>query len=84
MVAIASFIVVICGSAASWMLDKIINAKGGLHNRLTKVINLKPFTLGETKQFLSAKKMRLDNKHILDLYMVMGGNPVLPGAITAG
>ncbi len=68
-------IVVICGSAASWMLDKIINAKGGLHNRLTKVINLKPFTLGETKQFLSAKKMRLDNKHILDLYMVMGGIP---------
>jgi predicted AAA+ superfamily ATPase len=68
-------LVIVCGSAASWMLDKIINAKGGLHNRLTKVINLKPFNLRETKQFLTAKKMRLSHKNILDLYMVMGGIP---------
>lgn len=68
-------IVVVCGSAASWMLDKIINAKGGLHNRLTKTINLKPFDLHETRQFLLAKKMRASEKNILDLYMVMGGIP---------
>lgn len=67
--------VVVCGSAASWMLDKIINAKGGLHNRLTKTINLKPFNLHETKQFLLAKKMRVSDKNILDIYMVMGGIP---------
>jgi AAA+ ATPase superfamily predicted ATPase len=68
-------IIVVCGSAASWMLDKIINAKGGLHNRLTKIINLKPFDLHETQQFLLAKKMRVSEKNILDLYMVMGGIP---------
>lgn len=70
-----NLIIILCGSAASWMLDKLINSKGGLHNRLTKTINLPPFNLSETKQFLQAKKMRLSNKHILDLYMVMGGIP---------
>jgi len=70
-----NFLVILCGSAASWMLDKVINAKGGLHNRLTKIINLKPFNLRETKQFLQAKKMRVNDKHILDLYMIMGGIP---------
>jgi AAA+ ATPase superfamily predicted ATPase len=70
-----NLIVILCGSAASWMLDKVINAKGGLHNRLTKMINLRPFTLAETKQFLLSKKMRVSDKNILDLYMVMGGIP---------
>ncbi len=72
---ITNLMVILCGSAASWMLDKIINTKGGLHNRLTKIINLKPFNLHETKQFLLAKKIRLSDKNILDIYMVMGGIP---------
>lgn len=70
-----NLIIILCGSAASWMLDKIINAKGGLHNRLTKIINLKPFNLHETKQFLLAKRMRVNDKNILDIYMTMGGIP---------
>ena len=71
----SNLIVIVCGSAASWMLDKIINAKGGLHNRLTKIMNLKPFNLHETKKFLLAKKIRLSDKNILDIYMIMGGIP---------
>lgn len=70
-----NIIIILCGSAASWMLDKVVNAKGGLHNRLTKIINLPPFNLQETKQFLLAKKMRVTDKNILDLYMAMGGIP---------
>ena len=42
-----NIVVVICGSAASWMIDKVVNHKGGLHNRLTSMINLRPFTLAE-------------------------------------
>ncbi len=44
-----------CGSAASWMLDKLINAKGGLHNPLTAIIKLNPFTLAKTKLFLQKR-----------------------------
>jgi len=38
-------------SAASWMIEHIVNAKGGLHNRITKAITLMPFTLSETSNF---------------------------------
>lgn len=44
--------VVLCGSATSWIIKKVINDKGGLHNRVTTYINLKPFTLLETEEFL--------------------------------
>ena len=44
-----NMLVVICGSAASWMIRNIVNNKGGLHNRITQKIRLLPFTLAETE-----------------------------------
>ena len=70
-----NIVVIICGSAASWMIQKVVNDKGGLHNRITRRIFLKPFTLAETEAFLSAKKIQLDRYQILQLYMAMGGIP---------
>ncbi|GAA4436130.1 ATP-binding protein [Ravibacter arvi] len=67
--------VVICGSAASWMINKIIFNKGGLHNRITRQIKLMPFTLAETGEFLRKKQIKLDHYQIVQLYMVMGGVP---------
>lgn len=66
---------IVCGSAASWMLDKLVNAKGGLYNRLTKTILLKPYSLKGTKEFLDSRGLHLSSKQILDLYMVFGGVP---------
>lgn len=66
---------IVCGSAASWMLDHLINAKGGLYNRITQQVQLTPFSLNETKVFLQSRKINLANKLILDLYMVLGGIP---------
>lgn len=70
-----NLVVVICGSAASWMIQKVINNRGGLHNRVTRRIRLMPFTLGETADFLKARKINLDHYQILQLYMAMGGIP---------
>ncbi|HTE27873.1 AAA family ATPase [Flavitalea sp.] len=67
--------VIICGSAASWMIENIINNRGGLHNRVTQTIRLLPFTLGETEQYLSARKIVLDRYQVLQIYMAMGGIP---------
>ena len=67
--------VIICGSAASWMIDKIINNRGGLHNRVTQTIRLLPFTLGETQAYLKSKGVILDQYNQLQLYMAMGGIP---------
>jgi len=67
--------VVICGSAASWMIDKVINNRGGLHNRVTQTIRLLPFTLGETEQYLQSRGIVLEKYSLLQIYMAMGGIP---------
>jgi uncharacterized protein len=77
-------ILVICGSAASWIIEKVISDRGGLHNRLTDRILLKPFTLGETKAFLEAKKIKLSLKEIAQIYMSVGGIPFYLKDIKAG
>ncbi len=66
---------IICGSAAAWMLDNIVNANGGLHNRLTRRINLQPFKLPEVKEFLLSRGIPLNNDQIIELYMALGGVP---------
>lgn len=66
---------IICGSAASWVIDKIVNNKGGLHNRITRHIQLKPFNLAQTKQFLMSRDVDLNHRQLLQIYMVTGGIP---------
>lgn len=66
---------IICGSSASWIIDKIVNNKGGLHNRLTRNIKLEPFNLKDTKEYISNMGIKLNNEQILMIYMVMGGVP---------
>ncbi len=68
-------VVVICGSAASWMIQKVVRNKGGLYNRITRRIYLKPFNLYETQTFLASRNVRMDHYQILQLYMAMGGIP---------
>jgi hypothetical protein len=70
-----NLVVVICGSAASWMIKNVVNNRGGLHNRITQKIRLLPFTLNETEKYLRARKVNLDRYQLLQLYMVMGGIP---------
>ena len=70
-----NLVVIICGSAASWMIQKVINNRGGLHNRVTRRIRLLPFTIAETEAFLRSRKINLDKYQIVQLYMVMGGIP---------
>ncbi len=70
-----NIVVVICGSAASWMISHIMKDKGGLHNRITRRILLKPFNLYETEIYLQSKGIRLSRYHLLQVYMAMGGIP---------
>ena len=70
-----NIVVVICGSAASWMIQKVVNNTGGLHNRITKHIHLKPFTLAETEAFIKSRHLRFTRYQIVELYMALGGIP---------
>lgn len=69
------FILVVCGSATSWITQKVINDPGGLHNRLTENIHLRPFSLAETKLFLESKNIRLTDQETAKIYMALGGIP---------
>lgn len=76
--------VVICGSAASWMIRNIVNNKGGLHNRVSIRIRLLPFTLSETEAYLKSRSVNLDHYQILQLYMAIGGIPQYLKAVQPG
>lgn len=68
-------VLVVCGSAASWMINELINNTGGLYNRVTHPIQLEPFTLAECKAFFMSKSAKFDHYQLLQLYMVFGGIP---------
>jgi uncharacterized protein len=66
---------VICGSAASWMIANIVRDRGGLHNRITRRVTLAPFSLAETEAYLISRNARLERYQILLIYMALGGIP---------
>jgi len=68
-------VVIVCGSAASFMVNNIINNKDGLHGRISTIIRLMPFNLYETKAYLKYKKISWDHYDILQCYMILGGIP---------
>ena len=68
-------LLVVCGSAASWIVDKLVDSYGGLHDRLTHSIRLLPLTLRECAEFVRAKGLALREPQILEAYLVFGGVP---------
>ena len=66
---------IVCGSATSWMLDNVINSHGGLHNRVTHQIIIKPFKLRECKEYFRTYKFPYGEREIMECYMVFGGIP---------
>ena len=66
---------IVCGSATTWMTNSLLGNKGGLHNRVTRSIYLRPFNLSETEEFLTSRGFQMQRFQIAELYMVMGGTP---------
>lgn len=66
---------IVCGSATTWMIKNIIDSHGGLHNRITHEMHIHPFTLGETEQYLLSKGIEWDRLSIVQIYSVLGGIP---------
>ncbi len=74
-------LLIACGSAASWMMNVLINHSGGLHNRVTQKIKIEPFCLQEVEEMLERKHCVLDRYQIVQLYMVLGGIPYYLDAV---
>ena len=68
-------LLIVCGSASSWMVKNIVKNHGGLHNRITFKMKLKPFTLHETKLYLERQHIHWSDQMIAECYMILGGIP---------
>lgn len=66
---------VVCGSASSWIIDNLINNKGGLYGRLTLEMKLYPFTLGECEEFFISRGIKMSRYNVIQAYMILGGIP---------
>ncbi len=64
-----------CGSATSWMVNKLLRNRGGLYNRITAQIYLRPFNLGESEEYLQSIGCDWDRYTVLQCYMALGGVP---------
>ena len=64
-------LLIICGSATSWIINKVIKDKGGLHNRVTGRISLQPFTLKECKDYVASRGIVMTRYQIAETYMVL-------------
>ena len=74
-----NLMVVVCGSANSWILDNLINNHGGLYNRVTYQIKLSPFSLKECEELYNENHVALSNYDIVQSYMILGGIPYYMG-----
>ena len=68
-------LLIVCGSATSWVINKLVKNHGGLRGRVTTKINIKPFTLNECEQYAEENKLGMSRFQILECYMIMGGVP---------
>jgi len=80
----SDIVCVICGSAASWMIKKILKNKGGLHNRVAEKIRLTQFNLQEVALFLEEKGIKWSQYDIAQLYLTTGGVPYYLDAVRKG
>ena len=67
-----------------YTVNKLINNKGGLHNRITKRMKIAPFSLRECEMLLEPKNSALDRYQILQLYLVLGGIPFYWNEVESG
>lgn len=68
-----NLLLIVCGSATSWMLDNLINNKGGLYGRYTCEMHIHPFVLNETERYLQWRGVTFDRYDIVQTYMLTGG-----------
>ena len=66
-------LLIVCGSATTWILKKIVHSREGLHNRLSARIRLEPFTLHECRQYAEVEGLGFDERQIAECYMALGG-----------
>ena len=76
-----NLMVIVCGSANSWIQDQLINNQGGLYGRLNYELKLSPFNLFECEQFYQSRNIHFSRYDMVQSYMIFGGIPYYLGYI---
>ncbi len=80
----SDILLIVCGSATSWMINKLIKNHGGLHNRITRRMFIEPFTLGECEEFYKANNIVMNRYQMVESYMILGGIPYYLSLVDKG
>lgn len=75
-------LLIVCGSATSWIINNILSDKGGFYNRVTRQMHLMPFSLKECEDFYRMNGIDMDRFDIIQSYMVFGGIPYYLGLLS--
>ena len=68
-------VLIVCGSATSWMIKTVLRNKGGLFNRANRVLYLEPFTLAQCEAYMRERGAAMSRRELAEGYMVFGGSP---------
>jgi hypothetical protein len=71
----SDILLIVCGSATSWIINKLFHDRGGLHNRVTRRMQLEPFTLHECEEYMKSRGIVMSRAEQLESYMILGGIP---------
>jgi len=66
-------LLVVCGSATTWIVQKVLRNRGGLHNRVTRQLPVAPFTLKECEEYARYRHLNYNRKQLAECYMALGG-----------
>lgn len=66
---------IVCGSATSWIINNLLSDRGGFYNRITRRIHLAPFNLRECRELLEQNNIVMTKRQIIETYMIFGGIP---------
>jgi len=70
-----NIMLIVCGSATSWIISNLSKSKGGLYGRLTHEIKVSPFTLKESEEYFAHEGIEMSRYDIIQSHMVFGGIP---------
>lgn len=70
-----NLMLIVCGSANSWMLNNLVNNHGGLYGRTTYEVKLHPFNLSECEAFFKKAGVVMSRYDIVQSHMIFGGIP---------
>ena len=68
-------LLIVCGSATSWVISKLLQDKGGFYGRITGRLFVKPFTLGECEAYYRENGIVFSRYQMVESYMIFGGIP---------